>query len=273
MEMKLKKIPDGLFKGLFYRDSGDGFPVMLVHGFPFDGTLWDYQGQSLQKSFRLLIPDLPGSGQSPVLPSISMEGMADALNAILVRERIDRFILIGHSMGGYTTLAFAEKYAEKLKGFGLYHATAFEDSEEKKQGRKRSVSMMQQYGGGPFLHQILPAFFGDKYRRNNKEALQALIKSKENAAAEALVAYYEAMMQRPDRTHVLIQSKVPVLFVLGKEDTAAPPADVLQQVSLPVVSEVHLLADVAHMSMLEMPDASSKILEQFIRFCIDFPFA
>lgn len=268
MEMKLKKL-----QNIVYRDIGNGFPIMLIHGFPFDGTLWDYQIQKLQHSFHLLIPDLPGSGQSPLLPVTSMEGMADVLHAILIQEKIDQCILIGHSMGGYTTLAFAEKYPDKLKGFGLYHATAFADPEEKKRGRLRSIEMMRQYGAGAFLHQTLPAYFAEKYRKNNKDALEALIKSRKDADVAALVAYYEAMMQRPDRTHVLIQSKVPVLFVLGKEDTAAPPADVLQQVSLPVVSEVHLLADVAHMSMLEMPDASSKILEQFIRFCIDFPFA
>lgn len=270
--MKSKRIQNGTFRNMFYRDSEQGFPVVLVHGFPMDGTLWDYQAERLKEHFRIILPDLPGSGHSPEIPAVSVEKMADSLFALLAQEKVDRCILIGHSMGGYTTLAFAEKYPEILKGFGLYHATAFADSREKKEGRLRSISMMKEYGGGAFLRQMLPNLYGEKFRKNNKQSVQALIKSKENAEANILAAYYTAMRERPDRTEVLKKSGVPVLFVLGKEDTAAPLADMLKQVSLPAVSEVHLLAHVAHVSMLEAPDISTAILEQYIRFCIGYPF-
>lgn len=273
MNVQVKKIPDGPFKNTVYRDLGNGFPVMLVHGFPVDGSLWDYQADQLKSFCRLLIPDLPGSGQSPFIFGVTIESMADMLQDILLQEHIDRCILIGHSMGGYIALAFAEKYAQKLKGLGLYHSSAFPDTQEKKQGRIRSIAMMRQYGAGTFLRQMMPNLFGEKYRKNNKAALQTLIKSKEDADVNALSAYYEAMMKRPDRTNVLKELTVPALFVMGKEDTSAPPADVLQQVALPAVSQVHLLPDVAHISMLEMPDASTFILKEFIHFCINYPFA
>lgn len=272
MEFQEKELQAGSSKGTYYRDSEKGFPVMLIHGFPVDGTLWDYQVKKLREHFRILIPDLPGSGHSPLISPTTMESLAETMNDILVQEQIEQCILIGHSMGGYIALAFAEKYFQKLKGLGLYHSTAFPDTEEKKLGRMRSVEMMKQYGAGSFLRQMMPNLFSEKYRKNNKEALQALIKSKEDADVNALSAYYEAMMKRPGRTDVLKQIKAPVLFVIGKEDTAAPAADVLQQVSLPAVSEVHLLNEVAHISMIETPDASALILKQFIDFCIGYPF-
>lgn len=273
MNVQMKKLSDGPFRNTFYRDVGNGFPVMLVHGFPIDGSLWDYQANKLKSFCRLLIPDLPGSGQSPFLPGITIESMADMLHDILLQEHIDRCILIGHSMGGYITLAFAEKYSQKLKGLGLYHSSAFPDTQEKKRGRIRSIAMMRQYGAGTFLRQMMPNLFGKKYRKNNKVSLQTLIKSKEDADVNALSAYYEAMMKRPARTNILKQLKVPALFVIGKEDTSVPAADVLQQVTLPVVSQVHLLSNTAHLSMLEMPETSTFILEEFIRFCINYPFA
>jgi pimeloyl-ACP methyl ester carboxylesterase len=272
-EAVFKKLSSGPFRECVYRDTGNGFPVMLVHGFPIDGSLWRYQAEKLASYFRLLIPDLPGSGQSPLTGSLRIEDMAEFLQAILEQEDIEQCILIGHSMGGYAALAYAEKYPEKLKGLGLIHSTAFADTEEKKQGRLRSVDLMQHYGAGVFLRQMMPGLFAEKFRKNNREELLELIKSKENASVEALTIYYRAMMERPDRTEVLKQTRAPVLFVIGKEDTAASAKDVLQQVSLPAVSEVHLFENVAHMGMLEIPDMTTHVIKQFVSFSVDFPFS
>jgi pimeloyl-ACP methyl ester carboxylesterase len=272
MEQSVKQLSEGAFRQTIYRDAGAGFPVMLVHGFPIEGRLWDAQAAVLQQHFRLLIPDLPGSGASPLKDHLSIEAMAECLNDILVQENIDQCVLIGHSMGGYATLAFAEKHPGKLKGFGLFHSSARADTEEKKKGRLRSVDMMRRYGAGVFLRQMIPTLFAGKFRKHEKARVQALIAEKADAEVEALAAYYEAMRERPDRTAVLRQTKTPVLFVIGKEDSAAPARDVLPQVSLPAVSEVYLLEQVAHLGMLEAPAASADVLEQFIRFCVAFPF-
>jgi pimeloyl-ACP methyl ester carboxylesterase len=268
----MKTLASGTFRGVGYRDAGRGFPVMLVHGFPVDGSVWDYQAARLKKKFRLLIPDLPGSGSSPLTQDLTMEDLAACLHDILEQEGVDRCIMIGHSMGGYATLAFAEKYASRLQGFGLFHSTAFADSEEKRQGRLRSIDMMERYGAGVFLRQMLPGLFARKYRSEQKPALQALLQSKEDADTKSFTAYYRAMMERPDRTAVLREARTPVLFVIGKEDTAAPAAHVLKQVTLPPVSEVHLFDDAAHMAMVELPEASTRVLDGFLSFCVDYPF-
>ena len=123
---------------IVYKTSGEGLPVILLHGFGEDATIWDKQVSYLKDHCQLITPDLPGSGLSSfddadAENSDSIEYYADMIEALLKYEDINSCILLGHSMGGYITLAFAEKYPEKLRGFGLIHSTAFADTEEKKQ--------------------------------------------------------------------------------------------------------------------------------------------
>lgn len=119
---------------VYYRDKGKGDVVVLLHGFGETGDVWDQQAAVLASHFRVLIPDLPGSGRSGITEDMSMEGLADVLFHLLNHENISRCILIGHSMGGYAALAFAALHARFLAGLGLFHSTAYADSEEKKTG-------------------------------------------------------------------------------------------------------------------------------------------
>jgi pimeloyl-ACP methyl ester carboxylesterase len=245
---------------------------MLVHGFPADGNLWHHVMTTLSGSFRLLVPDLPGSGLSPTIDSLSIEDMAELLCAILDQQAVEQCVLVGHSMGGYAALAFAEQYPDRLQGLGLFHSSALPDSEEKKKGRARSIELIRRYGGAGFLRQMIPGLFSARYRTGQRAALQELIRQKSESDPTALITYYRAMMQRPDRIHVLEQTKVPVLFVIGEEDGAVQPEDVLKQVLLPRVSTAYWLKETAHMGMLEKPDTSVGMLDSFMRFCVQYPF-
>lgn len=269
MQEECKRIRNGAFEGAAYFESGEGFPVVLVHGFPADHSLWKYQTGYLQKKYRLLLPDLPGTGCSPLIDPISIEDMAAFIKAMIDQEKIEKCILIGHSMGGYATLAFAQKHPEYLAGWGLFHSSAFADTEEKKQGRKRSIQMMKTYGQERFLCQMLPNLFSENFRKNNRDKIRNLIQERVNAGIDALIPYYHAMWERPDRTSALETAEVPVLFVIGKEDIASPMDDILQQVSLPPESVVHFLKNCGHMGMLEMPDTATHILEQFLHYCLE----
>src|SRR5687768_9031756 len=124
-------------KKIFYRLYGNGKPVMLVHGFGETGDVWKSQVSFLKGSFKLIVPDLPGSGQSEMTDDMSMEGMAEILKQILDKEKITGVSMIGHSMGGYIMLAFSKKYSQYLTAIGLFHSTAYADSEEKKAVRKK----------------------------------------------------------------------------------------------------------------------------------------
>ena len=252
---------------IHYKIYGDGIPVVLLHGFGEDSSIWNRQTAFLQNHCRLIVPDLPGTGNSlwsaPVNES-SIDDLANAVYHLLATEQITSCYLLGHSMGGYITLAFAAQYASLLRGFGLIHSTAFADSEEKKKNRLRGIALMEQYGGHAFLKTTIPNLFGEALKKNEPNTIEQLI---ENAAAfetPSLQAYYFAMMNRPDRTHVLKGNPLPVLFVLGTEDVAAPLNDVLQQTHLPLISYIHILDGVGHMGMLESTERLNNLLISFI---------
>ena len=268
MEQRMKRIKKGGFEGGAYLDTGTGFPLVLVHGFPADHRLWAHQIRQLQEQYRLICPDLPGTGSSPLAEPLKIADMARFILAILDQENIASCIVIGHSMGGYATLALAEQQPERLAGWGLFHSSAYADDETRKIGRKRSIEMMKTYGQEGFLRQMLPTLFSAAFRKAHRTAVESLIQERVAAGIDALIPYYHAMWERPDRTQVLRDARVPVLFVIGKEDVAAPMDRVLEQVHLPPVSTVHLLADTGHLGMLEKPDTATQILAQFSAFCL-----
>jgi len=251
-------------KKIGYRTIGSGKTVMLVHGFGEDSRVWDQQVEFLKKNCFLIVPELPGTGDSEFLEDMSMEGMAGALAAILENEKKTDCLMIGHSMGGYITLAFASLFPEKLKAFGLFHSTAFADSEEKKETRRKGIVFIRQNGAFSFLKTTTPNMYSQITKENNTDLIETHINSLHNFSAETLVTYYEAMINRPDRTEVLKTSKIPVLFVAGKYDNAAPLADVLKQCHLPELSYFHVLDKSGHMGMMEEVEKSNRILEEFL---------
>ncbi len=268
MGENLHRIKSGKFQNCAYNVCGQGVPVMLVHGFPADHTLWERQVAVLHKECQLLLPDIPGTGESPIINDISIADIGDFLKAIIDQEHLQKCIIIGHSMGGYATLAFADKYPNCLIGLGLFHSSAYADDDEKKIGRRRSIRMMEQYGQEQFLKQMLPNLFSNHSRKEKRILIKELIQKRNEAGIDALIPYYHAMCQRPDRTEVLRKAQVPVMFFIGKEDIAAPLKKVIEQVKLPKISQVNILEDVAHLGMLEAPETSTAVIYQFIQFCL-----
>jgi pimeloyl-ACP methyl ester carboxylesterase len=260
---------------IFYRTEGKGQPVIFLHGFAEDGTIWDKQVEFLERSVLLIIPDLPGSGKSIIdddeqLPTanghpITIEDYANCINAILDAEQITTCIIIGHSMGGYITLAFAEKYPDKLKAFGLFHSTAYADSEEKKTMRRKSIEFIRKHGAAEFIKQSTPNLFLDLYKDQHPEIIEELIERYNNFKPDALVSYYEAMIQRPNRTTVLQNFKGPILFIIGEKDNAVPLGHSLEQSHLPGLAYIHILENAAHMGMLEETGEVNKFLLSFIK--------
>lgn len=257
-----------IFKGvpIVYKIIGQGeLPIMLVHGFGEDGRIWDMQLDYLSGHNKVVIPDLPGSGHSPFNHSLqSVEDFADAMFAVSMDAGLSPFGMLGHSMGGYITLAFAEKYSEKLHAYGLIHSTAFADSDEKKLVRLRGIEAMGIYGPYSFLKNTIPNLFAAEFKAGNTEAVNSLIEQGRHFSSETLQQYYSIMMQRKDSCYVLKSVDKPVLFVMGAQDIAAPVSDVLQQVYLPNISEVYLLEETGHMGMWEQPGKLNQALESFM---------
>ena len=250
-----------------YRKTGSGDSIMLIHGFAEDGSIWNEQVAHLAKLYTLILPDLPGSGISRTLkpsPNNTIDDFAQLILAIADEEKLDRFTLMGHSMGGYVTLAFAELFPSRLNGFGLIHSTAFADSEEKKINRTRSIEFILKFGSLLFFETMIPGLYSDKYVHENAENVQKHIHQANAFDAETLAAYYEMIKVRPDRRSVLTEFKKPILFIAGTEDKAVLLKDSLEQCYLPADHHVTLLNGVGHMGMMEAPEKVNAAIENFM---------
>ncbi len=247
-----------------YRINGSGAPVMLLHGFGEDGEIWNLQAAYLSKNFTVIVPDLPGSGKSEMIPAMSMAGLAEAMHAIIHEENIASCPVIGHSMGGYIALALAEAYYNHVSALGLFHSSAFADSEEKKEARRKGIAFIEEHGAFPFLKNMIPNLYAPKTVDEKPTFIAEHTDAAHNFSSESLVSYYEAMMARPDRTSVLKENKIPFLFVMGKHDTAVPMADSLKQCHLPEKSYIHILQNSGHMGMIEETELANTILEDFL---------
>jgi pimeloyl-ACP methyl ester carboxylesterase len=250
-------------KKIFYRSKGKGPAIVLLHGFAEEGSIWKQQFD-IFTNHRLIIPDLPGSGGSEITDDMSIDGMAVTINEFLKASGIRRCILIGHSMGGYITLAYAEKFKDSLNGFGLVHSTAYPDSNEKIETRNKGISFIEQQGAYEFLKISIPNLYSPITKKMHPQFIEEQISSSHNFSAASLVSYYKAMIHRPDRTKVLIDNELPVLFILGKYDTATPLKDGLQLCHMPWISYIHILENSGHMGMIEESSESNKALINYI---------
>ncbi len=259
-------------KKIYYRLVGKGNPVLLVHGFAEDGNIWKHQIDALKKNNLLIIPDLPGSGLSEMLDNKAsiedyaevIKGLADEVIAKKGEQNDCRFSLIGHSMGGYITLAFAEKYPELLNSFGLFHSSAYADSEEKIATRKKAIDFISKNGTEAFVKTSVPNLFCEETKNEKPELITQLLDIAKTISPEALIQYYEAMIARPDRTTVLKTFTKPVLLIAGEFDTAVPLQASLEQFSMPTISMVHILRHSGHMGMWEEVKLSNSFLNDFL---------
>lgn len=259
-------------KKIFYREEGAGPSVILLHGFAEDGNLWSHQVKSLSENYYLIIPDLPGSGQSEMLEGkCTIEDYAEVVKAIADKAIFQnkkknnlQFTLIGHSMGGYITLAFAQKYPELLNAFGLFHSSAFADDEAKIATRRKGIQFIEKNGSKAFLKTSVSNLFSENTQENRPQLITALLNIGEEILPQALIQYYEAMILRPDRTSVLKSFSKPVLFMIGKYDNAVPLNISLEQCHLPAISTIHILQNSGHMGMWEEEKLSSTYLKGFL---------
>ena len=240
-------------------------PVMLVHGFTEDRQIWNKIIPTLEKKYRFILPDLPGSGASAANPGLNhLADYAVALEEIRVAENTDRIILIGHSMGGYISLAYAERFPRQLTGLGLFHSTTRADGPEKKAAREKNQDFIRRNGAAVFVRQSLPGLYSAAFRDAHPEEIEEQIARYANFGPETLVLYLEAMKNRPDRTDILRSCDVPVLIIAGEEDKVIPPADMLPLAHLPRISYFHTLPRTAHMGMMENPTLCISCVDHFL---------
>lgn len=247
-----------------FQEYGDGIPLILLHGFAEDHQIWNGVITGLQNYARIICPDLPGYGDSEALETSSIDAMADMIYQLLREMNINNGIILGHSMGGYVALAMLEKYPEIFLGIGLIHSTSFADDAVKIDTRKKAITFMNNYGAKLFLETSIPDLYFDKEK--NKENIENHIKTGASTSVRKLTNDYEAMIKRPNRSSLIADCLIPVLFICGAHDKAVPLSSSLKQAYLAKESHFHILQQSAHMGILEEADQMLTILKHFIHY-------
>lgn len=249
---------------LAYRDHGEGDAVVLLHGFCGSHEYWDQVLPVLSENNRVIVPDLPGHGDSSYPKgNYELEYMADTVKELLDGLELDKVTLFGHSLGGYITLAFAEKYEERLHGFSLIHSTAHPDTEEAKEGRNQSIEKLQSDGLSNFIDGLIPKLFAPENLETHKKEIEKAKEIGYETSQEGAIGMLRAMKNRPDRNHVLINSKLRSLLIAGERDQVIPPEKTF---SVRKDNISHTLVNGAgHMSMMEKPDVLIAEIQHFLK--------
>jgi len=264
--MKADKLINMKGVPVYYSVEGNGFPIVFVHGFPMDHMAWDEFVKPFTENYKVILPDNAGFGKSG-LPKeeLTMDYYADSIKAILDEEKISSCLMIGHSMGGYMVLNFAGRFPNYLKGLGLFSSTTYADDDAKKQNRIEVADAARKTDATSFVNNMLHKLFGEKYASAHEKEIAELKNYFGSAATtEGIAQASLAMGTRADTTEVLKNAKVPVLFIIGKDDKVVPPEKTLPLTHLPEQSLISMLEGTGHMGMIEDVAGSRKGVYEFI---------
>jgi len=221
-----------LFKNtnISYSDTGKGAAIVLLHGFLENKGMWDFYIPEFSKKNRVITIDLLGHGATECLSYVqTMEDNADAVHAVLSELRIRKAIFVGHSMGGYVALAFAELYPDTIKGLVLLNSTARADSEVRKINRDRAIKAVKQ----SFIN-FVSLSIANLFSESNRDRLSSEIESVKKEALktplQGIVASLEGMKIRQDREVLLHLTPYPKLLILGEKDPVLNYAETKQQI-------------------------------------------
>lgn len=251
-------------KKLAFKVTGTGIPVVFLHSFCTDSRMWDEFIPFFSK-YKIIQIDLPGFGKSPRQEHPSIADMADGVQAVLQHLKIEKCVMIGHSMGGYVTMEFAKKYSDTLLGLGLFHSHPFADTEEKKEDRQKGIDFIRRNGHIHYVKQVIPTLFASNFSKGYTFELNSLIYNAVAYQPEGIIAALEAMSNRTDTSEVLTKIDCPVLFIIGKEDAAVPLEVSLEMTHLPNIADFHILSNVGHMGMFEAQRETVKIVKEFLK--------
>jgi pimeloyl-ACP methyl ester carboxylesterase len=251
-------------KTITYMDQGQGAPIILLHGFCGSSKYWDKVIPQLADNYRVIAPDLPGHGQSDAISGeYTIDDLTEVIKTLLDELHLKSVTMFGHSLGGYITLAFAEKYSNYLKGFSLVHSTAYPDTEEAKKGRMANVEKVKNEGIASLIDGLVPKLFSPDHLENNREDILAAKQIGYSTSPQGAMDTLIAMKNRPDRNHVLENSLVPVLLIAGEKDQIVPVEKTFSVSKENIRNGV--IEDSGHMSMYENPASLIREIENFLK--------
>jgi pimeloyl-ACP methyl ester carboxylesterase len=243
-------------------DQGEGPALLLLHGFPLDRRIWEAQLEPLATGARVVAPDLPGFGGSPLAPPpASLDDYARALLEALDSRRIDRVAVAGHSMGGYIAFALHRLAPRRLSGLALVSSRAAADSPEGRKAREETAQRALREGPG-FLAETMPARVTADGA--SPELLGRLERIMRASSGAGIAAASRAMASRPDATPELASLRVPTVIFAGRKDKVVPPAESESMAKAIPGAKLVWCERSGHMPMMEEPGLVTAVLKSLV---------
>jgi len=256
-----------IFEGITisYSVTGTGRDIVLLHGYLEAGEVWMPLTEKLEDDFRIIAVDLPGHGESGVKgTSHTMEFLAGAVKAVTSDAGAERIVLVGHSLGGYVALAFVELYPEMLAGYVLFHSHPYADTPEAVSRREREIAVVKAGRKNIMYPGNVSMMFAKKNIRALSFALKRLKLIASRNPGNGIIALLNGMIARPSRQHILEEGRVPLLWLLGKDDQYFTPEKALRDTSLPQNAEVVILENSGHLGFIEETERSAGLIAGFV---------
>jgi pimeloyl-ACP methyl ester carboxylesterase len=250
-----------------FSDTGKGRVLVLLHGFLGSREIWTEFVKKLSKRFRVITIDLPGHGKTPSIGYYhSMELLAQSVKAVLDQVGVRRYVIAGHSMGGYAALAFAELYPENVAGLCLFHSTSYADGEEKKKDRDRVIRLVKKEHKH-YVAEVATTLFNPDNLNKIPEEVEKVRRIASSTSKQAIINSLEGMKERKNRDMILKHADYPVLFIIGKKDGVIPYESMYPQIGMCRYPFVLMLENSGHMGFYEAPKETIKELGKFTDRC------
>lgn len=249
---------------LAYGDSGSGQPIVFLHAFPLNRTMWAEQEAALSSQFRVITIDLRGHGESDApLWHYNLDQTAEDVSALLDHLSIAQALFVGLSMGGYILLAFYRKYADRVKGMVLADTRAQADTPEGKAGRFQMAQIAYKQGPSAIADIMIPKLLSPATIQTRPEIAQRVRTMIEGNQISGIAGDLMAMAERPDSVPLLKQIACPIQIIVGELDQATPPADAKLMAEQISHARLAIIPNAAHLANLEQPEAFTRLIEEF----------
>jgi len=247
-------------------DEGSGVPVLLVHGFPLSAGMWSKQVSVLQRTHRILAPDLRGFGGTEVTDGeVTMEQFADDLAALLDAMGVEEpIVLCGLSMGGYIALAFWHRHRERLKALILSDTRATADAPDAAKGRRDMADRVQREGPAPLVDQMLSKLISPATVRDRPQVRDELSSMMMGCAPVGVAAAARGLARRKDWTDQLGEIDLPALVLCGAEDAITTPAEMQRMAAAMPDARYVEIPGVGHVPPMEAPEAFNTEVRRFL---------
>lgn len=246
------------------RGSLNNPAVMLLHGYLEAGEIWEPLVRLMEKDFFVICPDIPGHGASGVISGVHrMDEMAEAMAALLDHLRIRKVHLVGHSMGGYVTMAFREVHYTYLISFTLFHSTCFADNADKIEARNREIELVKAGKKDSLVNVNIPRAFADDNLEILSEEVDRARKIALETQAEGIISLLNGMKGRPDRSELLKDDSVPLMLIAGLKDNYIPYETMQKMNAMGNNISLVSLENSGHMGFVEETERSASILKKF----------